>query len=128
HPAGDARRSRDSRQLQRQRIHRQRQQLVGGPVSELDQLLESYLDLARHLDPLRHPHEAPAEVQARLGRFDRPWLSGQVSALRSIGNAIEDIEGVDSLADEVDRTMLLDTVRADIRRLSERINGPTSDP
>lgn len=97
-------------------------------MSDLDLLLESYLDLARHLDPLRHPHEAPAEVQARLGRFDRPWLSGQVSALRSIGNAIEDIEGVDSLADEVDRTMLLDTVRADIRRLSERINGPTSDP
>lgn len=97
-------------------------------MSSIDLLLASYLDLARHLDPLRHPHEAPVEVQARLGRFDRPWLAGQVTALRSIANAIEDLDTVDALGDEVDRTMLLDTVRADLRRLSERTSGPTADP
>jgi hypothetical protein len=97
-------------------------------MSPLDELLASYLDLARHLDPLRHPHEAPVEVQARLGRFDVPWLAAQATALRSIANAIEDLEEVESLDDEIDRTMLIDTVRSDIVRLTERTTGATADP
>ena len=64
-------------------------------MSPLDELLASYLDLARHLDPLRHPHEAPAEVQARLGRFDLPWMSAQATALKAIANAIEDLDEVE---------------------------------
>lgn len=97
-------------------------------MSPLDELLASYLDLARHLDPLRHPHEAPLEVQARLGRFDLPWLTAQATALKSIANAVEDLEEVEVLDDEVDRTMLIDTVRADVVRLTERTNGTTADP
>lgn len=94
----------------------------------LDELLASYLDLARHLDPLSHPHDAPAEVHTRLGRFDLPWLAAQATALRSIANAIEDIEEVDSLDDEVDRTMLINTVRLEVVQLTQVTTGATSDP
>jgi hypothetical protein len=97
-------------------------------MASLEQLLASYLDLARHLDPLRHPHEAPAEVHARLGRFDRPWLTAQASALKSIANAIEDLEDVEDLDDEVDRTMLIDTVRAEVLRLDDAVGREWADP
>jgi len=97
-------------------------------VSTLDELLGSYLDLARHLDPLRHPHEAPAEVHGRLGRFDAPWLEAQAAALRSIANAVEDLEGVEALDDEVDRTMLINTARGDLLWLGDAAGGTVADP
>jgi len=96
-------------------------------VSPLDQLLASYLDLARHLDPLRHPIDAPAELRHRLGRFDAPWLTAQVAALKSIANAIEDLEAVESLDDEVDRTMLLNTIRTDVVDLEAQAGGDSFD-
>lgn len=96
-------------------------------MSSLDDLLASYLDLSRHLDPLRHPHEAPLEVHRRLGRFDLPWLVAQESSLRSIANAIEDLEGIESLDDEVDRTMLIDTVRSETVRLAAEAHATTTD-
>src|SRR5690606_25443213 len=49
-------------------------------------------------------------------------------ALRSIANAIEDCDAVQSLDDEIDRTMLIGTVRADVIRLGELTNGDTADP
>jgi hypothetical protein len=94
----------------------------------LDQLLASYLDLARHLDPLRHPHEAPAEVHARLGRFDQAWLTAQATALKSIAHAIEDLEDVEGVDDEVDRTMLIDTVRAEVMQLNDAVDREWADP
>ncbi|MEO8479674.1 MAG: hypothetical protein ABI542_08580 [Gemmatimonadota bacterium] len=97
-------------------------------MSPVDTLLHSYLDLARLLDPMQHPDEAPADADARLGRFDVPWLTAQLAALRSIANAIEDLEDVEERDDEVDRTMLLDTVRGDIARLQFLTEGPTTDP
>lgn len=90
-------------------------------MTPLDELLGSYLDLARHLDPLRHPHEAPEEVQGRLGRFDVPWLTAQAAALKSIANAIEDLEEVEARDDEVDRTMLVNTVRGDLMWLDDAV-------
>lgn len=97
-------------------------------MTTLDDLLASYLDLARHLDPLRHPHDAPIEVHRRLGRFDLPWLLAQEVSLRSIAHAIEDLEDVESLDDEVDRTMLIDTVRAETVRLAAEAHAATADP
>lgn len=91
-------------------------------------LLASYLDLARHLDPLRYPDESPPEIAHRLGRFDAPSLRAQVSALRSIANALEDLEDVEVLDDEVDRTMLLDSIRADTVRLEGMLASETSNP
>ena len=97
-------------------------------MKPLDGLLESYLDLARHLDPLRHQHEAPDAVRHGLGRFDVPWLRAQVAALRAIANAIEDLEEVAALDDEVDRTMLLNTIRADILRLEAMTDEGHANP
>lgn len=97
-------------------------------MSSVDSLLHSYLDLSRHLDPLQHPDEAPRDLSHRLGRFDLPWLQAQLAALRSIGHAIEDLDDVESRDDEVDRTMLLDTVRGDVARLQFLVEGPGSDP
>ncbi len=97
-------------------------------MKAIDALLASYLDLARHLDPLRFPEGAPPEIAHRLGRFDPASLRAQVVALRSIANALEDLEDVDALDDEVDRTMLLDTIRADIVRLDGTLAARASNP
>ncbi len=97
-------------------------------MKPLDGLLASYLDLARHLDPLRHPHEAPETVRHALGRFDPPWLRAQVAALRAIANAIEDLEDVEALDDEVDRTMLLNTIRFDVLRLESLADATLANP
>ena len=96
-------------------------------MTPLEELLASYLDLARHLNPLRHPIDAPPELRHRLGRFDAPWLTAQVAALKSIANAIEDLDDVESLDDEVDRTMLLNTIRTDIVDLEAQAGGDTFD-
>ncbi|MES2124418.1 MAG: hypothetical protein V4503_06985 [Gemmatimonadota bacterium] len=96
-------------------------------MSPLDELLASYLDLARHLDPLRHPFDAPDSIHHRLGRFDAPWLTAQVAALKSIANAVEDLDEVESLDDEVDRTMLINTIRTDIVDLEALAGGDCFD-
>jgi hypothetical protein len=94
----------------------------------IEALLASYLDLARHLDPLRYPDEAPGEIAHRLGRFDAASMKAQVVALRSIANALEDIEDVEALDHEVDRTMLINTIRADIVRLDGMVSSESSNP
>lgn len=91
-------------------------------------LLASYLDLARHLDPLRYPDESPQEIAHRLGQFDPASMHAHQSALRSIANALEDLEDVEELDDEVDRTMLLDSIRSDTVRLDGMLAGKSSNP
>jgi hypothetical protein len=97
-------------------------------MTVLDTLLHSYLDLTRHLDPLQHMSDLPTDLDRRLGRFDTGWLAAQLAALRSIAHAIEDLDEVASRDDEVDRTMLLDTVRGDMVRLQGLIDGDAADP
>ncbi len=97
-------------------------------MESINELLESYLDLARHLDPLQHPDGAPTETAQRLGRFDVPWLVAQAAALRSIAHALEDLETVDVLDDEVDRTALLDTIRLDILAIEDATTAECFDP
>ena len=94
----------------------------------IEALLASYLDVARHLDPLRYPDESPPEIAHRLGRFDAASQKAHVVALRSIANALEDLEEVDALDHEVDRTMLINTIRADIVRLDGMVASETSNP
>lgn len=91
-------------------------------------LLASYLDLARHLDPLRYPDESPQEIAHRLGQFDPASMRAHQSALRSIANALEDLEDVEELDDEVDRTMLLDSIRSDTVRLDGMLTAESSNP
>ncbi len=83
-------------------------------MTSLDSLLASYLDVARQRDPLRYPLDAPPETRRRLGQFDPLALRAHVVALRSVANAVEALPDVDVLDDEVDRTMLLDTLRGDL--------------
>ncbi|HEY4319821.1 MAG TPA: hypothetical protein VGM77_01480 [Gemmatimonadales bacterium] len=94
----------------------------------IEALLASYLDLARHLDPLRYPEEAPPEIAHRVGRFDAGSLRSHVTALRSIANALEDLEDVEALDDEVDRTMLIDTIRTDSARIEASLTRDASNP
>ncbi len=94
----------------------------------IEALLASYLDLARHMDPMRYCDEAPPEIAHRLGRFDPASARAHLTALRSIANALEDLEDVDERDDEVDRTMLIDTIRADVVRASGTANGEESNP
>ena len=94
----------------------------------IEALLASYLDLARHLDPLRYPDESPPEIAHRLGQFDPASIRAHVSALRSIANALEDLDDIDEREDEVDRTMLLDSIRSDTVRLDGMLTSETSNP
>lgn len=97
-------------------------------MKTIEALLASYLDLARHLDPLRFKDGAPPAIAHRLGRFDSVSLRAQVTALRSISNALEDLEDIAARDDEVDRTMLLDTIRGDTVRLESVLDAPASNP
>ena len=96
-------------------------------MTPLDEFLDSYLDLARHLDPLRHPLDAPAETYHRLGAFDPASVTAHAAALKSIANAVEDLDLAER-DDEVDRTMLLETIRADLARRRQEADGTSVDP
>jgi hypothetical protein len=96
-------------------------------MSALDPLLQSYLDLARHLDPLRYAEGAPDERLRRLGVYDRASVSAHLVALRSVANAVEELDLAER-DDEVDRTMLLNTIRADLVRLRPLAAGESIDP
>src|SRR5690606_34235797 len=43
-------------------------------------------------------------------------------------HAIEDLPDVESINDEIDRTMLINTVRSEMLRLDTAVHGPTADP
>ncbi len=78
-------------------------------MSDLASLVASYLDL---------PREEAEEALFTPGADDEmaAWGQARLAALRSIAHAAEDLE-LDALADEIDRTMLLDTIRFDMHQL-----------
>ena len=87
-------------------------------MRELDRLCESYGDLLRHLDPAAASAAGSVSGDGRLGQFDGEALRQHLAAFRATAAAIEELE-LDALADEIDRTALLDDVRATIARLEE---------
>jgi hypothetical protein len=95
-------------------------------MRELDRLCESYGDLLRHLDPAAANAAGFVSAGGRLGRFDRDAIREHVAAFRATAAAIEELE-VEDLADEIDRTALLDDVRVTIARLEED-HGPDRNP
>ena len=97
-------------------------------MSALNELLASYLDVARHVDPLAYTADAPKEVHHRLGHFDCVTVEGYSAAMRSIAHALEALEGVEELVEEVDRTMLLNTLRSEAIRLTAMARGEVGDP
>ncbi len=95
-------------------------------MRELDRLCESYGDLLRHLDPAAVSAAGSVSGDGRLGQFDGEALRQHVAAFRATAAAIEELQ-LDDLADEIDRTALLDDVRATIARLEED-RSPVRNP
>ncbi|MGQ0703085.1 MAG: DUF885 family protein [Gemmatimonadales bacterium] len=74
-----------------------------------DALCRSFLDLWWHFDP-------SAATAGRLGDFDADSVRQHIAALRSVAGALEELP-VEDVADEIDRTALLDHVRVLLFRL-----------
>ena len=85
-------------------------------MSLSDELCRSYLDLKWHFDPAAGAVAGAPGALGRLGHFDAVSLREHLAAFRAIEAGIEELE-VESTADELDRTALLDDVRVTIFRL-----------
>ena len=84
----------------------------------LDRLAGSYLDLLWHFDPAAASAAGFVSTDGRLGQFDAEAVRTHLAAFRATTAAIEELE-IEELADEIDRTALLEDVRATIARLDE---------
>lgn len=81
-----------------------------------DDLCRSFLDLWWHFDPAAATLAGIAEQDGRLAPWDAAGIREHAAALRSIAGAAEELE-VEELADEIDRTALLDHLRVQLFRL-----------
>ncbi len=82
----------------------------------LPELALSFLDLWHHFDGVeasRTDRFGPAPVLASL---DDQTLTQHAAAFRSLAHAVEELE-LDSLDEEVDRTILIDAIRVRLRRV-----------
>ena len=85
-------------------------------MPSVDELWRSYLDLKYHFDPSAASAAGLVAHDGRLGAFDPAAVREQVSALRSVAGAVEELEAED-LQDEIDRTALLGEIRSTMFRL-----------
>jgi len=85
-------------------------------MSSVDDLCRSYLDLKYHFDPAAASAAGLVSHDGRLGRFDRDAVREQISALRSLSGAVEELD-VDDVQEEIDRTALLGEIRTAAFRL-----------
>jgi len=84
-------------------------------TSEFAQLVDSYLDLKWHLDPVEATSAGLQEHDHRLGAFGEDDLKQSLAALKSLGSALESAV-TESLQDEIDRTALLNELRVTVNR------------
>ncbi len=84
--------------------------------SGLQRLVQSYLDLRWHIDPVDASTAGLSDHDARLGTFTAADVRQFLAALKSIAASIEE-HHPDSLDDEIDRTALLGEVRVAIHEL-----------
>jgi uncharacterized protein (DUF885 family) len=89
---------------------------MGLGVSATDDLCRSYLDLKWHFDPAGASAAGLASHDARLGSFDADTVRRHLAALRALAAAVEEAD-VATLDEEIDRTALLDELRATVHRL-----------
>ena len=87
-------------------------------MRELDRLAGSYLDLLWHFDPAAASAAGFVSADGRLGQFDAETMRTHMAAFRATAAAIEELE-VEELADEIDRTALLEDLRATMARLDD---------
>jgi uncharacterized protein (DUF885 family) len=94
----------------------------GSPAASLHSLVQSYLDLRWHLDPVAATAAGVCEHDHRLGSFREEDVQQHVAAFRSLAGALEQLQ-LDALDDEIDRTAVLDDVRVTIHRfVTERVH------
>ena len=85
---------------------------------EFAQLVDSYLDIKWHLEPVEATAAGLSEHDHRLGAYAADDLKQSLVALRSIGAALESV-ATDSLDDEIDRTALLNDLRVTVHRFEQ---------
>lgn len=90
-------------------------------------LYRSYFDLRWHFDPGAATNAGIIAQNERLGDYDVDSMRVHVAAFRSLSLAVEALE-VDSLQEEVDRTALLNEIRATVFRFEQEqphVRNPT---
>lgn len=85
---------------------------------EYRDLVRSYLDLRWQLDPVAATQAGVHVHDGRLGDFGRPQVKAALAALKATAAAFEYCE-VDSRADEVDQTAVLNDLRSTIARFEK---------
>jgi hypothetical protein len=98
-------------------LDHEQDQVAVTALGELDRLVESYLDLRWHFDPVEASAAGLSEHDDRLGSFLDSDIDEHLAALRSIMGAIESAD-VDGLPDEIDRTALLNEARCTVNRFT----------
>ena len=86
--------------------------------SELGQLVDSYLDLKWHIDPVEATSAGLQEHDHRFGAFGGEELKQVVASLRSLSGALEAV-ATDSIQDEIDRTALLNDLRVTLHKFEQ---------
>jgi uncharacterized protein (DUF885 family) len=85
-------------------------------MTAIDDLCRSYLDLKWHFDPAAATAAGAVAHDGRLGAYDAESMREHVAAFHAIAAGVEELE-VESLDDEIDRTALLNELRATEARL-----------
>ena len=86
----------------------------------------SFFDLYWHMDPVAATQAGVPGHDDRYGRFGAQALAPQLSALKSIASALEEVT-VDDLEDEIDRTALLNEIRVTLHRF-EKLKPQAKNP
>ncbi len=86
----------------------------------------SFFDLYWHMDPVAATQAGVPGHDDRYGRFGGQALAPQLSALKSIASALEEVI-VDDLEDEIDRTALLNEIRVTLHRF-EKLKPQAKNP
>jgi uncharacterized protein (DUF885 family) len=83
--------------------------------TDLQQLIDSVLDLKWHMDPVEATGAGLSQHDKRLGSYGADDVEQYLAALKSLAGALEEAP-VESIDDEIDRTALLNDARVTIRR------------
>jgi hypothetical protein len=89
--------------------------MTSGAFSDL---VDSYLDLKWHIDPVEATGAGLAQHDGRYGDYQAEEIKRSLAALRSLESALEAV-ATDSLTDEVDRTALLNDLRVTVNRFKK---------
>jgi len=84
-------------------------------VGSFREIERSYFDLRWHMDPVAATQAGVTDYDDRFGRYGRQALAPELAALKAAAAALEEAT-TDSLADEIDRTALLNEARVTLRR------------